>query len=190
MGKAREQNALRILAHPFWTGNTLEDATRWDFDGVEVYNHLCQWMNGKGSGGTHWDAMLLKNPNTLGFSSDDAHLRPDHPGWNGGWIMVNTPELSKEAVLSAIKQGNYYSTCGPEFKSLSYSNNTVHVECSPVQFIRLVGANFNGWRTGTFDGKLISEADIEIPDNWDYYYVELEDRVGKRAWSNSLFKAE
>ncbi|MCK4516700.1 MAG: hypothetical protein KAU31_15675, partial [Spirochaetaceae bacterium] len=92
--RAREQGAILVLAHPHWCGNSLEDADRWGFDGVEVYNHVCHWLNGKGDGAVYWDAMLEKNPDTLGFSVDDAHLKPEHPGWNGGWILVNAPELS------------------------------------------------------------------------------------------------
>jgi len=34
----REQGGLLILAHPHWIGNSFEQALRWDFDGVEVYN--------------------------------------------------------------------------------------------------------------------------------------------------------
>ena len=62
MKKAHEQNAIVILAHPYWCGNSLEDGNRWDFDGVEIYNNICQWMNGKGNGCVHWDAMIKKNP--------------------------------------------------------------------------------------------------------------------------------
>ena len=44
---ARAQGGLVILAHPFWSGNTFADALRWKFDGVEVYNNMCGWLNGK-----------------------------------------------------------------------------------------------------------------------------------------------
>ena len=39
---ARAQGGLLILAHPHWMGNSLEDALRWHFDGVEIYNHVCR----------------------------------------------------------------------------------------------------------------------------------------------------
>ena len=55
---ARKQGAMAILAHPHWCGNTFEEAIRWHFDGVEVYNHVCHFLNGKSSGAVHWDAML------------------------------------------------------------------------------------------------------------------------------------
>ena len=144
-------------------------------------------MNGKSDGCVHWNAMLKKNPGTLSLAADDAHLIPDHPGWNGGWIVINAPELSKESVLSAIKSGNYYSSCGPDFKSITHDNKLLHIECSPVKFIRLVGPEAHGLPFGTFDGKLLTQITIEIPEDWDYVYIELEDKEGKRAWSNTLY---
>jgi hypothetical protein len=187
MKKAKEQNALLILAHPHWCGNSLEDANRWDFDGVEVYNHVCKWLNGKSDGLIHWDAMLNNRPDTLSFSADDAHLRPEHPGWNGGWIAVNVPDLSRDTILTAIKRGNYYSSCGPEFKSITYDGKFLHIDCSPVQFIRLVGPRTRGLRSGSFNTELLTHASMEIQEDWEYIYIELEDETGKRAWSNTLF---
>jgi hypothetical protein len=189
MKKAREQGSLLILAHPHWCGNSLEDANRWDFDGVEIYNHVCNWLNGKSCGLIHWDAMLGNRPDTLSFSADDAHLRPEHPGWNGGWITVNAPDLSRDSVLTAIKRGNYYSSCGPEFNSITCDGNILHIDCSPVQFIRLVGPGTKGRRTGSFNTELLTRASMEIPEGWEYIYIELEDETGKRAWSNTLFVA-
>ena len=113
-------------------GNTFEDALRWQFDGVEVYNHVCQWMNGKGYGGVYWNAMLQHNPNTLAFAVDDAHLVPSHPGWNGGGGMVNAPQCTPAAIFSALRAGNYYSTCGPEFYDIQYDAGHLTLRCSPV----------------------------------------------------------
>ena len=184
---AREQGALAILAHPHWCGNSLDDAVRLQFDGVEVYNHVCHWLNGKSGGLIHWDAALMANPSTLGFAVDDAHLRPEHPGWNGGWVMVNAPECTRAAILAAIRSGNYYSTCGPEMHAISFAEGEVKLETSPICFARLVGPASNGKRIGTFDGELLTSFSFSIPENWRYAYVEIEDQQGRRAWTNSLF---
>ena len=84
MEAARAQGAVLVLAHPHWCGNSLDDALRWSFHGVEIYNHVCHFLNGKSSGLVHWDAALRSNPNTLAFAVDDSHLKPNHMGWNGG----------------------------------------------------------------------------------------------------------
>lgn len=187
MNKAREQGALRILGHPRWCGNTMEEANRHDFDGVKIYNHVCHWLNGKSDGLTYWDNMLSENPATLCFAADDAHLLTEHPGFNGGWIVINAFELNEKSVLKAIKMGRYYSSCGPDFTSIRLQGNYLEIKTSPVQFIRLAGPGNKGWRTGSFQGELIDHASIEIPDSWEYMYLEIEDENGKRAWSNTLF---
>ena len=185
--KAREQGAIAVLAHPRWSGNSLADTARFSFDGVEVYNHVCRWLNGKGGGLTHWDAMLKRDRGTLCFAVDDAHLKPEHPGYDGGWIVVNAPDLSVQNVMSAIRRGNFYSSCGPSLTSLRLEDETLHIECGPVQFIRLIGPANVGWRAGSFDGQTLNRVSVRVPRDWDYVCVELEDQRGRRAWTNPLF---
>ncbi len=187
---ARAQGAMLILAHPHWCGNSLDDCLRWPFDGVEVYNHVCQWLNGKSNGLVHWDALLGKNPNVLAFAVDDAHLRPDHPGWNGGWIVVNAEECTRLKIMDAIKCGNFYSSCGPEIQSITVDGAELSMTTSPIRFMRLVGPGSNGRRIGSFDGPLLTDFSISIPEDWAYVYVEIEDKEGHRAWTNNLFIGE
>ncbi|NLS78561.1 MAG: hypothetical protein GXY76_15010 [Chloroflexi bacterium] len=184
---ARAQDGLIILAHPDWIGNTLEDALRYGFAGVEVYNHVCRWLNGKSSGEVYWHAMLERNPATLGLAVDDAHIRPEHPGWNGGWIMVNAPACTPEAVVSAVRAGNFYSTLGPEFHDIRAEGRRVTIQTSPVQFARLVGPRHLGARIGDFGGTTFTTATFDVPESWSYAYLEIEDVYGKRAWTNALF---
>ena len=187
MESARAQGGLLLLAHPHWMGNTLDDALRWGFDGVEVYNHVCRWLNGKGDGGVHWHAMLEHFGDTLSFAVDDAHITSAHPGWNGGWIMVNAADRSRPAILSAIRKGNFYSSCGPEIHSIESDGASVTVRTSPVRFVRLAGPGTSGHRVGSFDGELRTEATFEIVPEWPYAYLEVEDDCERRAWTNNLF---
>ena len=183
---ARQQGGLLILAHPLWSGNSVEDALRWGFHGVELYNHVCHWLNGKSEGLTYWNAMLERFPSTLGFSVDDAHIQPDHPGWDGGWIMVDAPELSRPEILAAIRAGRFYSSCGPELYAIENHGDSITVQSSPVQFARLVGPASRGVHVGSED-RLMTEVALEIPQDWPYVYLEVEDAQGRRAWTNPLF---
>jgi hypothetical protein len=184
---ARKQGALLILAHPHWSGNSLEDAVRWKFDGVEIYNHTCHFLNGKCSGLVHWETMLRQNPATLAFSVDDTHLRHENLGWKGGWIVVNTTARSQGEILSAIRRGNFYSSCGPDFLAIEFDGQDLHIKSSPVRFVRLVGPHCRGKRLGSFDGPEMTEASLPVVNDWPYSYVEIEDATGKRAWTNGLF---
>jgi len=187
MEAAREQGALLILAHPHWCGDSTDDALRHPFDGVEVYNHVCRWLNGKSDGVVHWDARLRAGDDALAFAVDDSHLRSGHMGWNGGWIVVNAPECTREAIMQGIRTGNYYSSCGPEIKAISFADGVLHVETSPIQYARLVGPGPIGAPTGSFEGNLVTELNLPVPEGWDYVYLDLEDDRGRRAWTNTLF---
>jgi hypothetical protein len=183
---ARSQ-ALTILAHPHWMGNSFDDYKRWRFDGVEVYNHVCQWLNGKGSGLVYWTEALKDNPEALGFCADDAHITVNHPGWNGGWIVVNVKECSAEDITGSIRRGNFYSSCGPEIHSLILEGDKLHIKTSPVQFVRLVGQASQGAREGNFEGRLMTDLTMTVPSDWPFVYLEIEDGSGRRAWTNNLF---
>jgi len=185
---AKKRGVLTILAHPHWCGNSTEDALRWSFDGVEIYNHVCHWLNGKSGGLVHWDAALMQAPDTVGLAVDDAHLRPEHPGWNGGWIVVNAPECTAAQIINGMRRGNFYSSCGPQLHSLSFDGERLDVETSPVRFARLVGPGPNGLRIGTFDGEPLERFHVTVPREWRYVYLEIEDLEGHRAWTNSLFR--
>lgn len=185
---ARRYNGLVILAHPQWTGNSFNDALRWSFDGVEVYNHICQWLNGKGYAGPYWNAMLERHPNTLGFASDDAHIHPADPGWNGAWVMVNAPTCDRPAILNALRTGQFYSSNGPVFHAIQYDGQRISFESSAVQFARLVGPRWWGKPMGSFDGTRLTGAAFPLPAQLpEYLYLEIEDEQGRKAWTNPLF---
>ena len=183
---AADQGSLTILAHPQWTGNSFDDALRWPFDGVEVYNHVCRWLNGKGEAAAYWNAMLNRRPGTLALAVDDAHLQPEHPGWNGGWIVVNAAARAPEQIIDALRRGNFYASCGTQLHAIRFDGAHVEVETSAVQFIRLVGPAYRGQRIGSFDGQRLVAARFELPADWDYAYLEIEDEQGRRAWTNTL----
>jgi hypothetical protein len=183
----REQGGIRILAHPYWMGNSFDDALRWKFDGVEVYNNVCWWANGKGDSGPYWQAMLGRFPATTGFAADDAHIsEDDNYRWNGGWIMVNASALSREAIVAAIRAGQFYSSRGPAFHSIEVNGNCVRARTSPVKYARLVGPGPFGIPTNGPEQPERTECAFEIPEEWDYAFLEIEDAQGLRAWTNPL----
>lgn len=187
---ARQMGLLLILAHPHWMGNSLEDARKWNFDGVEIYNHVCHWLNGKSNGLVYWETVLKEKRDTLAFAVDDAHITVEHPGWNGGWIVVNAPRCSAEDLLAAIRRGNFYSSCGPVLELISFDGEQLHLQTSPIRFARLVGPGSLGDRRGSFDGQVMTDISIPVPEDWPYVYAEIEDENGRRAWTNTLFLSE
>ena len=187
----REQGSILIWAHPRSVGNTAAEGVRHNFNGVEVYNHINQVAFGMGSGAYHWDAALAHQPGLLGFATDDAHFIEGVPGEKGGWIMVNATELSEETILTAIRQGNFYSSNGPSFKSIAIEQgNRIMVETSPVVYTRLTGQTGKFKFKGTPDPAMVTRTNFRLPDDWVFARLEIEDSKGKIAWSNPLLKTQ
>lgn len=189
MRSAHRQGALLIWAHPYWTGNSIHDGLRYEFHGLEIYNHTSHCENGSGYALSYWDGMLKHNPNFLGFATDDSHFAPGEPYWKGGWIMVNAADCSQFKILESIRKGNFYATQGPEFKTIQYGHNTVVVETSPAAYVRLIGPRRKGrWVSALGDENPICLAEFERPSDWPYMRIEIEDFSGKRAWTNPLWR--
>ncbi len=176
------------LAHPAWTGTSVDDALRHGFDGVEVYNHICNYLNGKSLSVYHWDRMLEANPHTLGLSVDDAHLNGNEP-WDGGRIMVAARELSRRGVVDAIRSGSFYSTQGPTFGSIRVEPDRIRVTCSPAAMVRLTDNTAWGARVYPGGGGTVTEAEFAVTDERAYLRVEIEDEDGRLAWTNALREA-
>ncbi|MEE9555754.1 MAG: hypothetical protein V3V76_00725 [Candidatus Adiutricales bacterium] len=185
--KARSQGSILIWGHPHWSGNTVKDGMRHGFHGLEIFNYSCEVALGKGSGAFHWDWLLEYQPDLLGFATDDNHYVDGYPPQVGGWIMVNAPDLSSEAILNSIRKGNFYSSSGPDFKSIHIEQgNRVVAETSPIDHARLVGPAKKGkWKAAAAESGMI-KTNFRIPDDWAFARLEIEDANGKKAWSNPL----
>jgi len=185
--KVRAQGSFLIWAHPHWSGNTAAEGIRHHFHGIEVYNYMSQIGLGKGMGAFHWDAALETQPNMLGFATDDSHFFKGIPAEPGAWVMVNAPECSREAILQSIREGNFYSSTGPEFKSIIIEKgNRLVVETSPILHARLISRRETGkWRTA-LGKEPMTDFHFRIPEEWPYARLEIEDATGKVAWTNPL----
>jgi hypothetical protein len=188
--KVRAQGSFLIWAHPHWSSNLVTDGLRHGFHGIEVFNYLSQIGQGKGVGAFHWDLVLEReDPDFLAFAVDDAHFFKDIPAEPGAWVMVNAPALTTEAIMGAIRAGNYYSSTGPTFKSITLEKqNRLLVETSPVTHVRLIGPRENAKWRNSLGKEPMTGAHFRIPDEWAYARLEIEDSSGKIAWTNPLLR--
>jgi hypothetical protein len=193
IGRVRAQGGLACLAHPYWSGHTINDyAPLEGYFAIEVYNSTCQKGIGKGFSETHWDDVLDRLGPTLGIATDDAH-KVDLDVFDG-WVMVKAAQLSAEAILGALARGAFYSTQGPRIDDIraerSESGLTVMVCCSAVRSVIFKGRTSSGKHVTGQDGALLTEAKYTCGGGEKYVRIELEDMAGKKAWSNPFFLAE
>ena len=78
---------------------------------------------------------MLNAPPMFGLATDDSHeyhggkrLSPGR-----GWIMLRAEHLSPEAIVNAMKRGDFYASSGVELRKLEFdaSTRTLRIEIEP-----------------------------------------------------------
>jgi hypothetical protein len=196
-----------IIAHPYWSGLTTADllSVR-DYLAIEVFNATCETAIARGLSSVHWDDLLTQGRLVRAVASDDSH----RPGFDSlrAWTVVRAAELTRGAIMEALRQGHFYASTGPEIYDVQVDGNEVHVACSSAQTIALVadptkGAQLGAGRYGPAtrarrprgaqlsqalcDGDSLTGAVFTLRGTERYARIEVTDAQGRRAWTNPLF---
>ena len=185
--RAVDAGAYVAIAHPQWSGLTLDDAR--DLaqiaHAVETYNHGCA-VGCDRPDGFHTLDLLLSEGHRLNLcATDDAHFsEPDH---FGGWVMVKSEANEPDALLAALKAGAYYSTQGPELRGIEITDEAVHVTCSAAASIIVSG---QGTASRAIHGESMTRGAMPMERFRDspWLRVTVVDRAGRRAWSNPIWR--
>ena len=189
-----ETGAVLFLAHTYWSGMTAAEIMPLDkLTGLEVFNTSSETDHGKGLAAIHWDDVLARGKRWWGYAVDDTHwLSQD--GWYydtfGGWINVKAEALAEDRILTAIRQGQFYSSSGPEIHDFRVENGIAHVRCSPVRTINLAGHTQWGTQRRTQPGELVTEAEYRLTGRERYLRATCIDGEGRAAWTNPIFLGE
>ena len=130
--KANEEGCLVSYNHPVWS---LQDHSDYidlkNLWGVELYNTGCA-RNGYFDSAKPLDDLLRKNERVFPLATDDAHKLCD---CFGGFVMINSDELTYEKVFCALKNGDFYASTKPEIHEISIEDGVVKVVTSPASFV-------------------------------------------------------
>ncbi|MEZ6189312.1 MAG: CehA/McbA family metallohydrolase [Planctomycetota bacterium] len=119
---------IAIANHPNFKGQIAAqdvlDAGVGFFEVYNAYPHAKNFGSGaQPSTEALWDTVLSQGRLLYGVASDDAHhtktwnarLKRElgiHAPAGGGWIMVRARELTRPALLAALRAGDFYATSG------------------------------------------------------------------------------
>ncbi|WP_176559549.1 PHP domain-containing protein [Rubellimicrobium roseum] len=185
--RAVEAGAYVAIAHPQWSGLTLDDARSLAgiAHAVETYNHGCATGCDRPDGFHVLDLLLSEGHRLNLCATDDAHFtEPDH---FGGWVMVKAEANEPGALLAALKAGAYYSSQGPEIRRIEVTDEVVRVECSAAASIIVSG---HGTSSKGLHGQSMTRGEMPLERfaGSPWLRVTVVDRAGKRAWSNPIWR--
>lgn len=185
--RAREAGAFVGVAHPQWYGLDLSDGRALDAaHAVEIYNHGCEMLSARPDGVILWDDLLSDGAARTGFASDDAHF--ECADAFGGWVQVKAESLDPEALVDALKRGDFYASTGPDILAVEQDGAALVVATTPARSIVLVGQQAEAIaRHG--DGLTRATLSFDaFAGTWCRLVVT--DAAGKRAWSQPLTIAD
>ena len=181
------KNNMTMLCHPQWSNTPAKyfEKLKGNF-AMELFNGAAAMDNDMDHNAAYWDEMLGQDIKIWGVASDDAH-RYEHFGQ--GWVMVNS-ENNTAAILDALKNGRFYSSCGPEIYDFYMDGSVAHIKCSEASSVSFIDDRHTGKR---FNGVGITEKEFDLatlapkPGTYKYIRACVIDKNGKRAWTNPIF---
>ena len=183
--RARDAGAFVAIAHPHWSGLTEADARSITAaHAVEIYNHGCAVDNDRGEGFLTLEHLLNEGSHLNLIATDDAHFNT--PDFFGGWVMVKAADNNPEALLAALKAGEYYSSTGPQIHDIRITDSYVEVDCTPAVNILVQGS---GSPMAKLRGEAMTSGQISLErlTGSPWIRITIIDRAGKRAWSNPFW---
>jgi hypothetical protein len=128
---------------------------------------------------------LARGARLLAYAADDAHFATADAG--GGWVMVKAERLEPELLLAALKQGDFYSSQGPEIHDIAVNGEEVAVACSAASWIVAAGP---GTATHCAHGQDLTRATLPLDACGEdgYVRVTVTDASGRQAWSNPIWR--
>jgi hypothetical protein len=179
--------AFVAAAHPQWYGLTEADIlSLGPIDAIEVFNGTAVDHNQRPDSWYIADILLTRGQRYTTCATDDAHFNPARADFAVGWVWVKSEARTPEALLAALKAGDYYSSTGPQIHDIEVlGREKVFVRCSPVDRIFVTGERAI---SASAFGPGIRAAELNIGHmDTSYVRVTARDAQGKFAWSNPIW---
>ena len=185
MRLGRENGFFVTYNHPTWSGETYEDYMNYDnMHAMEIYNYECFLVGAEDYNARVYDDMLRGGKKIFCVATDDTHS-PISVG--GGYIMIKADKLEYNTIASALLNGNFYSSTGPEIKELYIEDGVLHVKTSPAKIIALSTEHRRFDSVRGDNCETVSEGAFKVFDYDGYVRITVIDEYGNHANTNAYF---
>ena len=197
----RSQGGIPIINHPnyLWAFTAADMLPLKGVGLLEIFNSHPA-VNHVGDGRTPsieemWDQLLSAGMRIFAVAVDDVHyfrreFTIDEASPGRGWVVVRASALTREALLAALSNGDFYASTGVTLKDIQSTSDSLSVEIqAPTPDIgqRRHRTVFIGK-----DGRLLAvshdnPAHYRFAGNEGYVRARIEDSGGFRAWTQPVF---
>lgn len=179
---------ITFYCHPEWSGTPVRyfDKLEGNF-AMEIWNSGGAIEMDMDTDAAYWDDLLGMGRKIYGVAVDDGHSMRHHCN---GWVMVNA-ENNVNAILAALREGKFYSSCGPEIYNFYVEDDKAVIECSAACKVRFHSDKHPTRIVRSEDGTL-TRAEFSLlnksgVNTYDYIRAVVIDSDGKYAWTNPIY---
>jgi len=161
---------------------------------LEIWNIStnCNNLGGGGYPGTEalWDSVLSRGRPVYAVASDDTHefkvWGPQYSNPGGGFVQVRADSLEPNALVAALKQGDFYASTGVTLKDVRVTEQSYTVEFDEQGQTRHT-VYFIGDGGRVLAAAYKSPAVYRITGKEGYVRVKIADSNGRVAWTQPVF---
>ena len=195
---ARENGYIVAYNHPYWSLESADEVFRYEgLFSFEMCNNNSYLINGLELNGAFYDNLLLRGCAIACHGSDDNHNKKEEgdPEFDsfGAFTMIYPEAFDYSSIISAMENGEMYSSTGPEIYEVSFDpeERILHVECSGAEHIYVYNGGKSPYRVhrGGADAPITS-ADFTVSAKAPYIRISVVDEKGKKADTRGFFHRE
>lgn len=196
--KANDAGYLVTLNHPVWSMENHDDYSGlkglW---GIEVYNTGCV-REGYPDTVQPFEDLLREGNRIFPVATDDAHSVKDH---FGGFVMIKSEKLDYASIMTALKNGDFYASTGPEIRELYIEDGKLVVECSAARSVTISTERRGNLKNYAAGEEHMTRTEFDLskfltdPDNGkrgmpSYFRVTVTGFDGSQAYTRAFFMDE
>jgi len=184
--RALAAGSFVAAAHPAWYGATEgEIRSLGPIHAIEAWNATAADLNDRPDSWYVLDQLLSRGGRYTAIATDDAHFSGERNDALQAWVWVKAEALTGPGLLAALKTGRFYSSTGPEFRSIEIDTaRCMTIRCTPVDRVFVTG---RGHQVASIQGDGLTEGMVDLAGlEGPYCRVTVRDRDGGRAWSNPI----
>ncbi len=181
--------------HPTWSLESYPEYIGYNnMHAFEMFNGSCLAGGFDDYNPRVYDDLLCAGKRIFCIGADDNHNQraKNTRHWDSGvaFTVIIADELKYSSIANALKNGDFYSSEGPQIKSLWFEDGTVHIECSDADRIVMTCGRRKARVQYAENGELLTSAEFKVNEADGYIRFTVIDKSGNHACTNAYFTDE
>jgi hypothetical protein len=139
-----------------------------------------------------WDSVLSRGKLLFGVADDDSHSfkpedaeNPDMARPGRGWIWVRADTLSRDAIIGALRRGDFYASTGIVLRDLQVTPTEYRLEITPSGDRRYL-TEFIGMNGRVLAKSTTLRPAYRIVGTEAYVRARITDSSGRMGWTQPV----